>query len=139
MAWPYEFITLTDEEKHLRRLSLDQYASLAHWSAFAPIPLILLLQLAKRVVRVISRRARDDGGEYQQVPGSPLAKARHMAASGELAARWRRFIWWMGDDIFFFGEHRGQRDEWVLGAVWMAWLLALCVVGTGRGKNRKVA
>lgn len=136
MGWPYEFIlTLDDEAKLLRRESLDHYASLAHWSAFAPIPIFLVFSVVQRVVR---KRITDGGnsgsGRYQRVPGSPLAKARQMTASGELATKWRKVKWWLEDDLYFLGESRGQKGDWLFGAAWFLWLLSLCVVGTGNGE-----
>lgn len=136
MGLAYEFLDLTKAEKGIRRQSLDHYASIAHWSAFAPIPIYLIFQLIQKIVRKRLRRsATGNGGDYQQVPGSPLAKAKQMTASGELGTKWRQFKWWMGGDVYFLGEHRGQRDLWILGTLYMMWLLALCVVGTGKGKQ----
>lgn len=128
MGWPYEFTTLTDEEKQLRRSALDHYAAVAHYSAFAPALAYLLVRL---VVHVRGRRRR---GRYQEVPNSPAFKARKLSWSAALAGRGRMVWWWMGDDVYFAGGHWGQRDEWIFGVVWMGWLLALCVVGTGKGE-----
>lgn len=136
MAWPYAFLDLNDAEKALRRESISHYAAIAHWSAFAPIPVYLLFQIVKKIVsKRIRRTGNGTGGDYQQVPGSPLAKAKQMTASGELGAKWRQFKWWMGGEVYFLGEYRGERDLWILGAAWMAYLLTLCVVGTGRGEH----
>lgn len=136
MLWSYEFLDLTKAEKGLRRQSIDRYAAIAHWSAFAPIPIYLIFRLVQKVVRKRLRRSSSgNGGDYQQVPGSPLAKAKQMTASGELGTKWRQFKWWMGGDVYFLGEHRGQRDLWILGTLYLAWLLALCIIGTGKGEQ----
>lgn len=131
--WPYEFITLDDHQKELRRQSLDHYASLAHWSAFSPIAAYLTFKLVQRILSKRIRPNSHGGGTYQRVPGSPLAKAKQMTASGELATKWAKWKWWMADELFVLGEYRGKRDEWLLGAAWFLWLLGLCVVGTGNG------
>ena len=127
MAWPYAFITLNDKEKELRRVALDHYASIAHYSAFAPALVYLLYQLVARVLR------KRHGG-YQEVPNSPALKASKLSFSADKARQWRGFAWWMGDDVYFMGAHWGHRDEWIFGLVWTAWLLVLSVRGTGNGQ-----
>ncbi|KAH8174766.1 ferric reductase like transmembrane component domain-containing protein [Sarocladium implicatum] len=133
MAWPYAFLDLNDAEKALRRESLNHYALVAHWSAFAPIPIYLVFQVVQKVVRKrLQPTENGSRGDYQRVPGSPLAKAKQMTASGELATKWRKLKWWMGEEVYFLGNYRGERDMWILGTAWMMWLLTLCVVGTGK-------
>ncbi|CAM1504225.1 Fc.00g018160.m01.CDS01 [Cosmosporella sp. VM-42] len=124
MGWPYAFITLNDEETELRRVALDHYASIAHYSAFAPAVIYLLYGLGCRVLR---RRQ----GDYQEVPNSPAVKASKLSYAADKARQWRVFTWWLGDDVYFMGNHWGHRDEWVFGLAWTAWLLVLCVRGTG--------
>lgn len=130
MGWPYEFVTLSTEEKHLRRQSLDHYAAIAHYSLIGPLIALVSFKLLSFAV---SRLSGGDVGVYQRVPGSPTIKAHRGRVAGDLAVRWRKFTWWMGDDVQLFGQVWGQRDEWILGSAWMLWLLTLCVVGTGKG------
>ncbi|KAM0353636.1 hypothetical protein ACHAPU_001649 [Fusarium lateritium] len=125
MGWPYEFLTLTDEEKHQRRLSLDHYAYIAHLSAFAPALLFVLARLINRV-----RRGRSSG--YSQVPGSPGVKANRQRWISRLMAKGPMVQWWLGEDVAFLGTRWGQRDEWVLGIAWTVWLLVLSILGTGK-------
>ncbi|KAF5660735.1 ferric cupric reductase transmembrane component 2 [Fusarium heterosporum] len=125
MGWPYEFLALTDEEKHQRRLSLDYYAYIAHLSAFAPALLFVLARLINRV-----RRGRNSG--YSQVPGSPGVKANRQRWISRLMSKGPMAQWWLGEDVYFWGTYWGQRDEWVLGVVWTVWLLVLSVLGTGK-------
>ena len=132
MWWPWEFISLTEDEHHTRRLALDSYASLAHYSAFLPVAAFLVFRLSLRILKGLKFGVNDQGS-YQQVPRSPLAKALRQSQSGELSQRWRKFTWWMGDDVYFAGQHWGQRDEWLAGLGWTVWLSILCVVGTGKG------
>lgn len=122
MTWPYEFITLTDDQKHQRRLSIDYYAYIAHISAFAPALFFLFIRLIRR----LRRRS-----PYQQVPSSPAAKAAHRSW---ISSRWPVALWWLGEDVYLAGAHWGRRDEWVFGSAWLLWLLVLCVRGTGKGE-----
>ena len=131
MGWPYEFVTLNDEQKHLRRQSLDFYAAIAHYSLIVPLVAVILTKLLRIGLRNLPG-AQDDGGLYQRVPGSPIVKAHRGRVGSGLAVTWRKFAWWMGDDVVLFGQVWGQRDEWVLGSVWLLWLLTLSVVGTGK-------
>ncbi|CVK84063.1 related to ferric reductase [Fusarium mangiferae] len=125
MGWPYEFLTLTDEEKHQRRLSLDYYACIAHLSAFVPALLFLVIRLINRV-----RKGRNSG--YLQVPGSPGVKANRQRWISRLMEKGPIVKWWLGEDVVFMGSHWGQRDEWVLGTAWTVWLIVLSVHGTGK-------
>ncbi|KAG5787505.1 hypothetical protein H9Q69_013426 [Fusarium xylarioides] len=125
MGWPYEFLTLIDEEKHQRRLSLDYYAYIAHLSAFVPALLFLVFRLINHV-----RKGRNSG--YRQVPGSPGVKANRQRWISRVMEKGPIVRWWLGEDVVFIGSHWGQRDEWVLGTAWTVWLLVLSVHGTGK-------
>ncbi|KAF4463957.1 ferric reductase [Fusarium albosuccineum] len=125
MGWPYEFLTLNDEEKHQRRLALDYYANIAHLSAFAPAVVFVIARLVARV-----RRARR--GQYSEVPNSPAVKARRERWLSKVLGKWPAAQWWLGEHVYFRGSHWGQRDEWILGIAWTLWMLVLCVRGTGK-------
>ncbi|WAO83989.1 FAD-binding FR-type domain-containing protein [Fusarium falciforme] len=125
MGWPYEFVTLTDEEKHQRRIALEYYAYVAFLSAFAPCLVSVLVRLIARV-----RRARR--GQYSEVPGSPGVKASQQRWITRMIGKWSAAQWWLGEDVYFIGSRWGQRDEWVLGVAWTLWMLILCVRGTGK-------
>lgn len=131
MAWPYEFLDLTKDEKHARRLALDRYASLAQLLVFAPTFVALLARLCVWAVA----RARTSKGDYNAIPASPSLKLKRTSIRGGWAATARKFKWWLQDDIVFRGQNWGQRDQWIFGLLWAAVLLVLCVVGTGRGKK----
>ncbi|KAH7325003.1 hypothetical protein B0I35DRAFT_370466 [Stachybotrys elegans] len=132
MGWPYEFLTLSDEDKLLRRNTLDLYAAIAHASALLPAFLYLIFRLILARISRPGASASDGHGEYEQVPRSPLIKARRMDSPARLAAHWSRLSWWMGSDVYFRGAHWGQRDQWVLAFAWTAWLVVLSVMGTGK-------
>ncbi|PNY29580.1 metalloreductase AIM14 [Tolypocladium capitatum] len=139
MGWPFAFASLSHEEVLRRRQTLDLYACAAHYSALAPALLFLVFRLARRAAVGSGSGPGSHGqGQYEPVPRSPVlrspvaAKARCRAAPGSVAARWRRLRWWLHDDVYVGGAHWGRRDEWILGLAWTAWLLALCVLDTGK-------
>lgn len=136
MGWPYEFLDLSHEQKLARRHTLDTYAAIAHFSALAPAVVFLAVRAARRVER--TWRNLNGGINYQQLPRSPVVKANRLSTVGGLGEAWRKFAWWMSDDVYFAGWHWGQRDEWVLGTAWTLWLVLLCVLGTGRGKSHLI-
>lgn len=133
LDWPFTFnLALSEVEKQARRDSLDNHALLAHFSAILPLFAALLVRLGLWLASKASSVSRGDG--YAQVPRSPVVKAQRSGAIGGIVARWRLLLWWLGDDVFAFGQHWGKRDEWVFGLGWFAWLLVLCWVGTGKGE-----
>jgi hypothetical protein len=131
MGWPYQFITLTTEEKHVRSATLARYAGLAQLSAVLPIVLFLLYRLASW-----ARKAVDGGrgGSYGAVPNSPSLKSQRQTAWGVWRIRIGQLKWWLRGDVYIFGQLCGQRDQFLFGSLWAAWLLVLCVVETGHGK-----
>ncbi|KAG6011046.1 hypothetical protein E4U21_000077 [Claviceps maximensis] len=134
MGWPYGFPVLTEEDKQLRRQALDLYACIAHYSALAPALVFLLYRVSRHVIQhagCVSASASGQQGRYAPVPGSPMVKAQQQGVVGRLTTQWRRLTWRLGDDVSLAGSHWGQWDEWLLGALWTAWLLVLSVKGTG--------
>ena len=135
MGWPYEFVTLTDEEKHRRRESLDYYGAIAHYSLIAPLLGLIIFKLLRLAVARVSGGSSSGGtgsGSYHRVPGSPTIKAHRGGLTGSLAQKWTKLTWWMSDDVRLLGQDWGQRDQWILGTAWTLWLLVLCVAGTGK-------
>ena len=126
MAWPYQFIDLTKDEQHQRRVLLDRYGVYAQLSALVPI---IGFQLYRLGVWVYSERSRSQI-DYSEVPSSPSLKRRRGSASGTLIQKWRSTSWWLGGEFTLGREVRGQ----LIGAgIWTAWLLFLCVHQTGNG------
>ncbi|EFQ31736.1 ferric reductase like transmembrane component [Colletotrichum graminicola] len=126
MGWPYRFIDLSTEEVQLRRETLDRYGAYAHYSALAPIVLALLVRLGSYL-----RRRWQQSAAYDAVPDSPVLKERRQSWSGNLEAKIRKGKWWLDDDVYFMGQHWGQKDQWVFGLAWASWLLVLSVLETG--------
>lgn len=137
MVWPYEFVSLTSEEKHARREMLDRYGFLAHCSALAPVLVFGLTQLARLAHRYATGTLRGVGGQgvYAEVPSSPAVKARGTTALDRLQTTWAKLGWWMGDSVYLAGTSWGRREEWILGFSWTAWLLLLCTLETGKGQS----
>ncbi|KAH8880383.1 ferric reductase like transmembrane component [Thozetella sp. PMI_491] len=127
MAWPYEFINLSTEDKHLRRLALDRYAGYAQLSALLPVALLLLFRATSWAIQ----QAKQQRGSYDAIPNSPSLKSRRLSTAGTWTTHGRQLWWWLDDDVMLFGQVWGQRDQWIVGALWGIWLTLLCVLGTG--------
>ncbi|KAK2015445.1 ferric reductase like transmembrane component [Colletotrichum eremochloae] len=126
MGWPYRFVDLSSEEVQLRRQTLDRYGSYAHYSALAPIVLALLVRIGFYL-----RRRWQASAAYDAVPVSPVLKERRQSWSGNLDTKIQKGKWWLADDVYFMGQHWGQKDQWVFGLAWASWLLVLSVLETG--------
>ncbi|KAI8186605.1 putative metalloreductase AIM14 [Colletotrichum sp. SAR 10_75] len=126
MGWPYKFLDLSREEVQLRRQTLDRYGTYAQFSALTPIILALLLRLFVYLKQRVQASAA-----YDAVPDSPDLKARRQSWVGNLDANVRKVKWWLNDDVYFMGQHWGQKDQWVFGVAWFAWLLVLSTLETG--------
>lgn len=130
MGWPYQFINLSEADKYIRRQALDRYAIYAQVSALFPVALFLLYRIARRTYRV----ATGQDGAYAAIPNSPSLKSQRQTAAAIWAATARKVLWWLGEDIYLWGQVWGQRDQWLAGILWACWLLILCVHGTGDGE-----
>lgn len=107
MAWPnYHFIDLSQDEKQVRRQTLDKYALYAQLSALVPVAIILLYRLARRAADSEEHR-----GDYAAVPSSPVLKERRNSTAGSWSSRSRRARWWLGEDVVAAGMVLGQRDR----------------------------
>ncbi|OTA98277.1 hypothetical protein M426DRAFT_17567 [Hypoxylon sp. CI-4A] len=127
MGWPYHIYALDADQKHARRLALNQYGTYAQLSAFIPIAIVVLYRLLAWLVR----RASPQRGVYEAVPASPALKRVRQSTAGSWYGIMRRIVWWFGDDVVFLGVNWGQRDQIFVGYVWTVWLLLLCIIGTG--------
>ncbi|KAK0625273.1 ferric reductase NAD binding domain-containing protein [Bombardia bombarda] len=132
MAWPYQFLDLSEADKHVRRQLLDRYAIYAQLSVLVPVALVLILRVASWAAA--SRKPTS----YSAVPSSPSIKARresktkqHSSSAG-WASRARKVQWWLGEDVVLFDTIAGQRDQWVFGFSYLFWMLLLCVLDTRR-------
>ncbi|KAI0880500.1 metalloreductase Fre8 [Annulohypoxylon maeteangense] len=129
MGWPYQFIDLDAEQKHARRQALDRYAAYAQLSALVPIALVLLFRFVSWLVKRFSPERQR--GVYEAVPASPALKQRRRSTTGVWVSTFRRFVWWLGDDVTFLGVSWGQRDQIFVGFAWTVWLVFLSMIGTG--------
>ncbi|KAH6847313.1 ferric reductase NAD binding domain-containing protein [Chaetomium sp. MPI-CAGE-AT-0009] len=122
----YHFIDLSTAEKQVRRQTLDKYALYAQLSVLVPVAVLLIIRLWKQ-----TPKAGASEGDYAAVPSSPVLKERRNSNAGTWSSRSRRLQWWLGEDVVLAGWVLGQRDQWVVGLVWTAWLLLLSVLETG--------
>ncbi|KAL5089196.1 hypothetical protein Trisim1_005759 [Trichoderma cf. simile WF8] len=127
MDWPYQFVTLSEADRHKRRILNDQYGLYAHLSPLVPIFGLLLVNLIRwRLRKLTGKQAPYDA----EATSSAVAFYEASVASSPLAL-WRRFAWRLSDSVDFAGMTLCQRDQLIFGAVWMAWLLFLCTKDTG--------
>ncbi len=108
MGWSYHFLDLTDTEKYLRRQSLDRYALYAQLSALLPLAVVLLYRIAGWASKSATTRG---GGTYAAIPNSPALKSQRLGALGGWSAWARKAQWWLGEDVYVFGDVHGQRDR----------------------------
>jgi hypothetical protein len=126
MAWPYHLVDLTDDEKHERRLLLNQYGVYAQLSALVPI---LAYQLYRLGSWVYSERQRSKV-DYSAIPSSPGLKRKGNSTSGAIVKRWRVTKWWLEGEV---APGWGLRGHWIAAVSWTSWLLFLCIHRTGDG------
>jgi hypothetical protein len=132
MRWPYEFVDLTDAQKHHRRVLLDAYGLVAQASAGVVLILIQLYFLAQWI------RQRRNGSNGIHVPSSPSLKSSQKG--GRLNARvaaqyWRRLEWWCSDSVRISGVDLGTNGQITATVTWTIWLFFLCFAETGNGKS----
>jgi hypothetical protein len=125
MAWPYQFITLDEDQMHARRLLLNRYGAFAQLSALVPV---IIYQLYRLAVWVYSERQRSKA-TYSAL-SSPARKKHKHGASGRALKRWNSIKWWLEDELV---SGWGSRGYWIAGICWTSWLLFLCVHETGHG------
>ncbi|KAI6316270.1 hypothetical protein MCOR14_000371 [Pyricularia oryzae] len=133
MGWPWRFVDLDEEARALRRETLDRYAAYSQLSVLIPVLGFVGFQLARRAYHHISAKSPGGDAAYSslpEAPGSPSQKSRRRSPAGVLGIRLEALKWWLGDEVFILGKYRGEREVWVFGGLWTAWLLLLCVLGT---------
>lgn len=126
----YRFIDLTEAEKVARRETLGKYGLIAQLSALVPVVLLLLFRLGKWATESGNSR----NGEYNSIPSSPVLKRKRSDGLGHRDILIRKAKWWLGEDVVGFGLHMGQRDQWLVGTVWLSWLILLGFLETGEGE-----
>lgn len=129
MGWPYQFVDLTDAQKHQRRTLLDTYGLIAQASAGV---ILLAIQLVFLVQWISQKRNERNGTD---VPSSPHVKHSHKNQSGQrsIGYWWRRFSWWAGEPCTIFNNHLGTQGQVTAATLWTSWLLGLCFAETGKG------
>lgn len=130
-SWPYQFVKLPPEDRHTRRLLLDQYGLYAQLSALILFSLAVVFRLALQALRrMAQRRASSDAESMLPSPGITKNYLRRSRLSAKLC----RLHWWLDGNVTCCGINIGQRDHLVLCVLWTGWLLFLCLHRTGNGK-----
>lgn len=126
----YSFAGLTPAQVQTRREALDFHALAAQVSILAIVAAIQIYHGASWVSR------RFGEGDEESRPSSPYLKAEleneKLGVKSKARILSAKIRWWMGDDI---GGGWGTKGEWVLGGIWLGWLLILCFRDTGNGTN----
>ncbi|KAL7907817.1 ferric reductase like transmembrane component [Trichoderma velutinum] len=128
MDWPYQFVTLSEADRHKRRILNDTYGLYAHLSPLVPILGLLLV----RLVRWSLKKSTDKQPPYDAEATSSAVAFYEASVARSPLALWRRFSWWLSDNVKFAGLTLCQRDQLMFGGVWAAWLLFLCTKDTGK-------
>lgn len=128
MALGFAFVDLDDGQKHRRRQLLDHYALVAQISFLSVLVLI-------RVYFFLSWLGRKwSTGDEETRPSSPYIKHERLESSYPLIVRirksWGQWQWWCGEPLI---RGWGTKGEWLIGGVWMLWLLFLCYLQTAPG------
>jgi hypothetical protein len=132
MRWPYEFVDLTDAQKHDRRVLLDAYGLVAQASAGVVLILIQLYFLAQWVRQ---QRTSSDGVDVPSSPSLKNSQKGRRLNTRVVAQWWRRLTWWTGDSVKLLGVDLGTNGQITAAVTWTVWLLYLCFAETGNGKS----
>jgi hypothetical protein len=132
MGWPYHFLDLTPDEKSHRQELLSQYAFFSQVSVLIPT-------LGYGIYRVCTWLFVRKGAfnvaysALRELPGSTESTRESKGVSFKaIARRWRALQWWLNGEI---APNWGLRERWTAAIVWIVWLLVLCFVQTGHGKQ----
>lgn len=128
---------VSEEQWQLQRQVCSQYAAIAHWTSKAPVLAVVLLIFLQQICR-LRQGARvlkisNKGTKSSALSVETQHNNKNRAIRRAVAAWWQKLLWWMGDEIYLFGNSLGKRDEWILGVIWFSWLMLLCVVGKSDG------
>lgn len=132
MGWPYHFLDLTPDEKSHRRELLAQYAFYSQLSALIPI---LGYGVYRLCVEMFARKGAFSVvySALRQSPGTAeSARESEDVSFNAICKRWRSVQWWLHDEV---APDWGLRGRWIAAFFWTFWLLLLCVLRTGHGKQ----
>ncbi|KAF2757943.1 hypothetical protein EJ05DRAFT_510806 [Pseudovirgaria hyperparasitica] len=123
MAFGYEFVDLSDEQKHARRVALDTNGAYLQLSVLF---VLLTIYASAWMTWLVERYTpRDDGP-----PKSPFQRANNQTQKGVFGHTrllWKRVLWWSGGPLM---RGWGTRGQWVCGSLWSLWMLYLCLRNT---------
>ncbi|KKA30988.1 hypothetical protein TD95_002942 [Thielaviopsis punctulata] len=136
MHWPLHFSSATPAEKAQRRIALDKYARLTLLASLAPIVVLVLVRVmarARTAAHARNGRAAVPTEDYDESasgrPPSPVLKSRRGSVSRRDVS-WAKVKWWLGSEVVVAGQNWGQRDLWVVGALWSSVLTVFSVAET---------
>jgi len=126
----WHFKDLSSDQKHERRLLLDQYATIAQASVLVPLLVLQLYFFAYWI------RSHWTNSNVLETPGSPHEKAagRRPDVLTRAKTSLRIFLWWAGEPVVIGDYYVSTRGELLGASAWFAWLLLLCVLQTGDGE-----
>jgi hypothetical protein len=131
MGWTYHFVDLTPDEKSHRRELLSQYAYISQVSVLIPISGYALYRLCtwlfvrKGAVNVAYSALKEPGN-------TESTRESHGASLKAIASRCRVLQWWLNGEVT---PNWGLRGRWIAAIIWTLWLLILCFLQTGHGKQ----
>ncbi|GAB7357995.1 hypothetical protein MBLNU230_g0162t1 [Neophaeotheca triangularis] len=128
MGWPYTFPDLSTADKLERRKILDLYGAIAQVSVVLPLLLTGILSLVARWLLSGQREHIQDGTSSPQLKRQ---SRNHRLSLANLTSTWRKYQWWLGDDLEILRYRLGTRGEVLGGATWTAWLLVCSFSQTG--------
>ena len=130
MAFGYAFVDLDTDQKNRRRELLDHYALVAQISFLAILVLIRVYYLLSWLGRQCS------SADEEATPSSPYVKHERIVSSSTWATKirksWDQWSWWCGEPLI---NGWGTKGGWLLGGVWLLWLLLLSFLQTAPGKS----
>lgn len=130
MGWPYHFVTLDEEQKHRRRVTLDIYANIAQTSILTALLVIQVYFLAVWLTARLNKQFVTDGTSSPRIKEERLGY-RNGVRGWQVNAK--KLKWWFGERVEIAGAYLGSRGQVILALGWLTWLLVLCVPDTGDG------
>jgi hypothetical protein len=137
MAFGYEFVDLTDEQKLQRRSLLDLHAFYAQISFLVVFATVAGLRWIAHVLNRGVGAAEEEESGFDSPSSAELKYAEQSRVSSEVAKarlKLRQWLWRAGDPV---REGWGSWGEWIAGTIWSVWILFLCMNQTGHGKFQR--
>ncbi|KAL8690084.1 MAG: hypothetical protein Q9218_004398 [Villophora microphyllina] len=128
MLFQYSFVGLDEAQLQKRRHLLDTYGQIAQLSALVPL---LAWQLLLVVRSIRNRSQLSHHSRQTKAPSSPVVERFAKDASTakrRSVSRWKRFNWFLGDEL---AQDWGTWRVLLVAALWATWLFVLAFTETG--------